>query len=118
MSENFLCNELEGIMGLVGWVVLGIKIAVPIILIVIGMMDLAKAVTSKKEDDIKNAQTALVKKAVAAVAVFLVLTLVGLVTSLVGADSWKACSHCLNTPWDDCCAINGTPGDCTATPEE
>lgn len=115
-TKEFLCDQLEGIMGLVGWVILGIKIAVPIILIVVGMVDLAKAVTEKSEDKIKDAQTKLVKKAVAAVAVFLVLTLVGLLMSLIGADSWESCNYCLSTPWDECCSINSPAGDCASTP--
>lgn len=115
VTEKFLCQELEGVMGLVGWVILGIKIAVPIILIVVGMMDLAKAVTEKSEDKIKDAQTKLVKKAVAAIAVFLVITLVGLLMGLIGAESWKACNYCLTKPWDTCCKIDSdsVAGDCT-----
>lgn len=97
-----LCGDLKPILGLVGWVILGVKIAVPIILIVIGMVDMAKAVTEKSEDEIKKAQTKLVKKAVAAVIVFLVATLVTLLTNLIGATEWSdaGCNKCLNSPWD------------------
>ncbi len=108
-----LCNQLKPILGLVGWVILGIKIAVPIILIVIGMVDMAKAVTEKDEKAIKEAQTKLVKKAVAAVIVFLIGTLVGLLMTLVGADEWReaGCDTCLSYPWQ--CPMN-----LTSTPSE
>ena len=79
-------------------VVLGVKIIVPIILIIVGMIDLAKAVTEKSEDKIKDAQKNLVSKAIAAVCVFLVATLVGLVMNLVGDDSYRECWDCINSP--------------------
>ena len=44
-SANDLCKQMEPILRLVGIVVFGIKVVVPIILIVVGMLDLAKAVT-------------------------------------------------------------------------
>lgn len=107
-SSAELCKDLKPILGLVGWVILGIKIAVPIILIVVGMMDMAKAVTEKSEDAIKKAQTELVKKAVAAIVVFLIATLVTLLTNLIGANDWKdgGCNKCLSSPWD-CPIVEG-----------
>ena len=44
-----ICNDFSGVFGLAGWAILIIKIVVPIILIFVGMFDLAKAVTEKKE---------------------------------------------------------------------
>lgn len=99
-STRELCTQLEPILRLVGWVVLGIKIAVPIILIVIGMMDLAKAIAGKDEKVIKEAQSGLIKKAIAAVLVFLVATLVGVLMSLIGANEYENCTRCINTPWE------------------
>ena len=95
-----LCNGLEPILRLVGFVVLGIKIGVPIILIVIGMADLAGAVTQKDESKIKEAQKKLVSRAVAAVMVFLVVTIVGVLMGLVGTDTYKGCMKCINNPTD------------------
>ena len=95
-----LCNGLEPVLRLVGFVVLGIKIGVPIILIVIGMADLAGAVTQKDESKIKEAQKKLVSKAVAAVMVFLVVTIVGVLMGLVGTDTYKGCMKCINNPTD------------------
>ena len=40
-----LCSEMGQILRIVGIVVWGIKVVVPILLIVVGMIDLAKAVT-------------------------------------------------------------------------
>ncbi len=101
-SSTELCEHLKPILRLVGWVILGIKIAVPIILIVVGMMDMAKAVTGKSEDAIQKAQKELVKKAVAAIVVFLIATLVTLLMNIIGANEWKdaGCNKCLSSPGD------------------
>ncbi len=93
-----LCNELQPVLRLVGYVVLAVKIVVPIILIIVGMFDLAKASTEKKEDDIKKAEQGLVSKSIAAVAVFLVVTLVGVLMKIVGAEKYKDCMDCINHP--------------------
>lgn len=109
LDEAFnICESAKPILGLVGYVILGIKIVVPIILIIMGMMDLAKAVTEKKEEDIKKGQMLLVKKAIAAVMVFLVATIVTIVMQLVKGTQWTECTHCLVYPQDACCAIDAT----------
>ena len=95
-----LCDDLGPVLRLVGYVVLGIKIGVPIILIVLGMMDLAKAVTQKDDGKIKDAQKTLVSRAVAAVMVFLVVTIVGVLMGLVGTERYKDCMKCINNPTD------------------
>lgn len=99
--ESF-CKEASPILRIIGFVVLGIKIVVPIILIIVGMLDLAKAVAAKKEDEIKTAQNALVKKAVAAVLVFLVATIVGILMSVIGSNAYKKCWECINHPTTKC----------------
>lgn len=114
-TKDFLCQQLEGVMGLVGWVKLGVQIAVPIILILVGMTDLTRAVTEKDDSKIKDAQSKLIKKSVAAVAVFLVMTLVGLITGLIGAKEWESCKYCLNSPWEECCQISN---DTTCSTED
>lgn len=63
-----------------------IKIGVPILLIIFGMLDLGKAVMAQKEDEIKKGQQTFIKRLIAAAIVFFVLVIVQLVLSLVGAD--------------------------------
>jgi hypothetical protein len=68
-----------------------IQIAVPIILLIIGTVDLGKAVMAGEEKEIKAATGMLAKRAGAAVAVFLLIYIVQLVTGLVGGNDWRAC---------------------------
>ena len=98
-SAEDVCSGLQPVLRIVGIVVWGIKVIVPIILIVIGMIDLAKAVTEKSEDKIKEAQQKLIKRAIAAVLVFLVVSLVGVVMTIVGDNAYETCMDCINSPW-------------------
>ena len=94
-----LCDDLGPVLRIVGIAIFIIKVVVPIMLIVVGMLDMAKAVTEKDENKIKDAQQKLIKKAIAAVLVFLVVTIVGVLMNLVGAEDYKQCTGCLTDPW-------------------
>ena len=78
-----------------------IQIGIPIILIILGMLDLGKAVVASKEDEIKAAQKLLVKRAIYALAIFFVVLIVQLVFGLLSSTgdskienqgaSWQTC---------------------------
>lgn len=74
---------------IVGLAVRLIQIVVPILLILWGMLDLGKAVIAQKEEEIKKGQNTFIKRLVAAVVVFFVITIVRLVVSLFADDSEK-----------------------------
>ena len=85
-----------------------IKIAVPVLLIIFGMLDLGKAVMANKEDEIKKGQQTFVKRLIAAVLVFLVVFLSQLVIGLVApraeeenGNIWS-CVDCLINNDDNC----------------
>ena len=104
-SAGDLCDELKPILRIVGIVIWGIRVAVPVILIVVGSIDLAKAVTEKSEDKIKEAQNKLVKKAIAAGLVFLVSILVSFVMKIVGSKDYEECMPCVDKPFSADCQI-------------
>ena len=64
-----------------------IQIGIPIILIILGMLDLGKAVVASKEDEIKSAQKMLIKRCIYGIAIFFVVLLVTLVFGLVACGS-------------------------------
>lgn len=76
-----------------------IQIGIPIILIVMGSIDLGKAVLSSDDKEIKSAQGRLLKRCIAAVAVFFVVTIVTLLmnlftssdTGIEGTTGWQKC---------------------------
>ena len=61
-----------------------IQIGIPILLILMGTIDLGKAVMSNDDKEIKGATGKLIKRAIAAVAVFFVVTLVSVVFGWLG----------------------------------
>ena len=70
------CAGTAGIWGVIGWIIVIIKIVIPLILIVLGMIDLGKAVISSDEKAINKAVTTLIKRFIAAVVVFFVPSIV------------------------------------------
>ena len=75
-----------------------VKIIVPIFLMITGMVTMFKAVTSGKEDDLKDSFKILVKKVIAGLIVFVLPTLLDFAfDSLLGYDDsgFAQCSNCL-----------------------
>ena len=64
-----------------------VQIAVPIVLVVMGSLDLMKSLTAGKEDDMKKGQQLFIKRLVYAVLIFLVFIIVKFVISFVANDS-------------------------------
>ena len=85
------CGGLGDIIGVIKGVFDIIKIIVPIILLIMGAIDLAKAVLASDDKEIKAATSKLTKRAIAAVAVFFSVTIVEVVMTLVGDQKWKTC---------------------------
>lgn len=86
---------------IVSLIVLLIKIAIPILLIIFGMLDLGKAVVASKEDEIKKGQQMFVKRAIAAVIVFFVVQVVQIIVKFASGND-ASITNCFN------CFINGT----------
>jgi hypothetical protein len=77
-----------------------IKILVPIILILMGAIDLMKAVMASDDKEIKAATSKLIKRAIAAVAVFLAVFLVDIIMGLVGDSGAEDDEDAMS--WSDC----------------
>ena len=92
---------LAPVLGIVNVVINAIMIGVPILLIVLGMVDLGKAVIASKEDEVKKATKAFGKRFLYAVGVFAVVWLVTFVFDTINSASggeinpvqadWRSC---------------------------
>ena len=95
-------------------IVVIIQIAVPVLLIIFGMLDLGKAVMAQKDDEIKKAQQTFVKRLVSAALVFLVVLIVQVVIKFIAGseseDIWD-CVNCFIGGPSDTAKVHG--GDCT-----
>lgn len=75
-------NDPESIRYLVNQVLEYVRIIVPILIILFGTIDFAKAVLAGKQDNMKKAQSDFIKRLIAGVVVFLVPTIVDIVMEL------------------------------------
>ena len=81
-----------------------IKIGIPVLLIIFGMLDLGKAVMAQKEDEIKKSQKMFFKCILSAALVFFVVVIVQLVFNLVAKNQTNV--------WDCVsCFVNGVAED-------
>ena len=114
---------------LISFLVNFLKIVTPIILIFVSIITLFKAIVASKEDEIKKAQSSLIKKIIAAVMVFFVISIVQFVIMKVadstdqgGLDSCLSCflnNDCEETYYKTnvggkniCTYLNGTDAEC------
>ena len=84
-------STLVNVIAIVRLVMNIVCVAVPIIMILMGTIDLFKAVTAGKDDDIKKKQKALITRIIAGVLVFLVPTIVSVLMNLIGVSKWRTC---------------------------
>ena len=94
------------IVGLVKMVIRVLQIAVPIGLIVMGTIDMAKAVIAGDEKKMKEAQKPFIKRIIAAIIVFLIPIIVNMVLSFVttGNSEWIDCWN--KSEWNGAIDVN------------
>ena len=77
-----------------------LQIGIPIILVVLGTLDLGKAVISSDDKAVKEAQSKLIKRCIYAILVFFIVTLLNLLFTMIGniagddapgLKNWSAC---------------------------
>ena len=100
------CSSAKEILTFFGWALTIIKIAIPFIIIAFGILDLGKAVTASKDEEIKTAAKRLLFRAIAGVCIFFVPTIVlwlfGTVQSFNDAtdgDGFTTCENAILYPW-------------------
>ena len=100
---------------LTSFAVNALKIVTPIILIIVGMIQIVKAVASSKEDEIKKAQGGLIKKIIIAVLIFFVIAIVQFVINRVADDEQASVSSCMKCFLNNDCKLTyyrtGANGD-------
>lgn len=105
-----VCSTLAPIWQIVGWVLFVFKIAVPLIIIIFGAIDLGKAVIASKDDEIKKSIKSLIMRAIAGIVIFFIPSLVGAIFSMVNEFSdptykgeYTKCKDCVIDPGGSKC---------------
>lgn len=86
---------------IISTIVLVLKIAVPVLLIVMGMIDMAKGVIAQKDDEIKKGQQMFFKRLIAGALVFFIITIVQFAINFADNDQDGNIMGCAK------CFING-----------
>lgn len=105
LGANDFCMQTANIWHLVGLVVYILKIVIPLILIVMGMIDLGKAVINSDEKAINKAVGTLIKRFIAAVVVFFIPTIVNAifgVIGIIGGNSEADYNNCVKCVTQTC----------------
>lgn len=119
---EFSCGSLSGFDGIIPYIthliVLIIKIGVPILLIIFGMLDLGKAVVAQKDDEIKKGQQTFFKRVIAAILVFFVVTIVQLVIGFASGNDEDDVKGCIECFINGECTEKGKAADGGSTSEQ
>ncbi len=98
---------IENVQNIVHTIITIIQVAIPVLLIIFGMLDLGKAVVASKEDEIKKGQQTFIKRLIAAAIVFLVIFIVKIVVNVLvpngndtvnNEDLWSCANKFINGP--------------------
>lgn len=108
LNAESWCEELKNVWVLIGYLIKMAYIVTPLLLIVTGSFTMLKAMVNKDESAIKKAQDLLVKKVIAAVAVFLILPLARSIIGLFADEGWYQCAACAVNPSSNDCRIDNS----------
>ncbi len=98
------CTSMAPIIRVIGWVLFIFKIAIPLIIIALGMFDFGKAVVAEKEDEIKKQTKRLLMRVVAGIVIFFIPNIVGFIFSMAvkeydtDKDQIEVCETCFLHP--------------------
>lgn len=102
-TGNGFCMQTANIWQIIGYVLLVFKIAIPVLLIIFGIIDLGKAVIASKDDEIKKSISALIKRAIASVIIFLLPTIIAFIMGIISdfkknENDFEICRKCVTNP--------------------
>jgi hypothetical protein len=99
-SSKVSCGNITGIPKkipeLTSLAITIVHVAVPVILVIMGSLDLFKGITAQKEDEIKKGQQVFVKRLILAALIFFVVVIVKLLISVVADSSNDNISSCID----------------------
>ena len=99
-AEKVSCGNVTNIPAkipeLTSFAITVIQIAVPVVLVIMGSIDLFKGMTSQKEDEIKKGQKMLVKRLIVGALIFFVIVIAKLLISVIADASSANIIECVD----------------------
>lgn len=94
------CARLKAPLQFIGQIVRIVKILIPIVIIVLGIIDFFNAILGSKDDEIKKSARSLAMRVVAGVVIFFIPTIISVVFSLIIdfgniKGDFNACQKCI-----------------------
>lgn len=107
MDFDTFCADSETIWNVVGWIFTVFKIVIPILLIILGSIDFGKAVVAQKDDEIKSAAKSFAFRAVAAIVIFILPSVITMIINwaldISGTEmDYQGCTNCVIHPGSGC----------------
>ncbi len=101
------CADSAAAWNFVGEIIYIIRIIIPVIIILLGTLDLGKAVMAGEDKKIKEAQKAFIRRLIYGVAIFFIFTIVEVIFGLLGVETdegdYKICWECATKPHSKNC---------------
>lgn len=121
VGDNFCADDnVQSTLRFVGYLLIFTKVLVPLAIIFMGTLDLFKAITSGKDDELKTQGTTLGKRIIAGLVIFFIPTALSMLFSMISqwsefAAEYEICATCLLSP-TECTSGYSVPGT-NFTPE-
>jgi len=97
LDATINCKSIEEVVSFAKFLLGCVQMLVPVVIIILGSLDLFKAVIASKEDEIKAAQKLLIKRVIYGVAIFFVTTIVMFIFSALGNTASNGFLSCWNS---------------------
>ena len=100
-AELNFCGRTAPIWQFIGYFLFALKIVVPLLIIVLGIVDFAKAIASSDDKAISKAAKSLLMRIIAAICIFFIPTIVSFVINLVDGTlgaNYEICANCISNP--------------------
>ena len=95
-TASDFCGDTQPIWAFIGNIVKILQIAIPVIIILLGTLDLGKAVMAGDDKKIKEAQKMLLMRIIYGVAILFVVVIIQFVFGLVSASTDNICFKCVS----------------------
>lgn len=108
-AELNFCGRTAPIWQFIGYFLFALKIVVPLLIIVLGIVDFAKAIASSDDKAISTAGKSLLRRFIAGIIIFFVPTIIKVVFDLISnftgdvLTSIEECQECLLSPTSTAC---------------
>ncbi|MEG0794438.1 MAG: hypothetical protein RSG95_01445, partial [Bacilli bacterium] len=108
LMDLLFCETTSAIWQFVGYLFLVLKTIIPLIIIILGIVDLVKAVLASKDDGLPAAFKSLIMRLILGFSIFFIPTIISMAFSLVKdsatfINASDACQVCLLRPTSDEC---------------